>query len=270
MKPEIFKNTPKADDISLPQLLSALNEAPQDLSHRYILITGATRGIGLTLSYAAAAYGASVILLDNSIAALENTFNQIMTLPNAKEPLLLPIDLAGANYDHYVIAHEQLTAHIPHLDSIIHNAAHFDGLYALLQTPPDTLIKQIQVNYTASIWLTQTLFPLLRQSTSPTLLFADHEEAYAKNTAYWSTYAGSKSALMQAVKQIALEHGDSANLFAYGYNTGWVNTQLARAAYPNADATWPDPMSASIAQNILTLLDRPYANGHIINAMHAL
>ncbi|PIE46429.1 MAG: hypothetical protein CSA42_08610, partial [Gammaproteobacteria bacterium] len=141
--------------------------------------------------------------------------------------------------------------------------AHFSGLYALMQTPPEDLIKQIHVNYTAPIWLTQALFPLLTKSSEPTLLFADHEESHVEGAAYWNTYAGSKLALMQAVKQLALEH-ESLNLYAYGYNTGWVNTVLARQVYPHANENWPQAQDAGIACEILKLFARDKENGSIV------
>lgn len=267
MKPQIF-SADKEKDLAKELTLSTMDSQSLAIKNKVILITGATQGIGHTLALAATVAGAQTILLDKSIPALESLYDDVMALSESHsglhEPFLLPIDMAGANLDDYLASAEALGKEITQLDGIIHNAAHFAGLYALLQTPPEDLIKQIHVNYTAPIWLTQAFFELLSQSKSPTLLFADHEESYLSDAAYWNTYAGSKLALMQAVRQLALEN-ESTNLFAYGYNTGWVNTVLARQVYPHANPDWPQAQDARVACEILKLFDRREANGQIIN-----
>ncbi|MGY0399199.1 MAG: SDR family NAD(P)-dependent oxidoreductase [Ostreibacterium sp.] len=261
MKPKIFAadKEPQQPRITIDSLAIA----HLALKDKQILITGATQGTGKTLSQVAAAAGAQTILLDKSIPALESIYEDIMAIDGVLEPFLLPVDMAGANLDDYLEIAEQLNQEIPHLDGVIHNAAYFAGLYALMQTPPEDLIKQIQVNYTAPIWLTQAIFSLLQQSDSPTLLFADHEESYADNTAYYNTYAGTKLALMQAVKQLALEH-QNYNLYAYGYNTGWVNTALARQAFPHAKPNWSQVKDVSLASRVLALFNREEVNGSIL------
>lgn len=262
MKPQIFA-ADKEKDLAKQITEDTLALDNIRIADKTILITGASQGIGHTLAITAAKAGAELILLDKSIPALESLYDDVMAIDNAQEPFLLPVDMAGANLDDYLEIAESLGKQITKLDGIIHNAAHFAGLFALMQTPPEDLIKHIHVNYTAPIWLTQAMFSLLHQSDCPTLLFADHEESYTDGTAYYNTYAGAKIALMQAVKQLALEH-ESYNLFAYGYNTGWVNTVLARQVFPHANPEWPSVQDATIACKILELFNRDKANGGII------
>lgn len=262
IKPQIFA-ADKEKDLAQQLTQGSMSLEDIDVAGKFIMITGATQGIGHTLAVTAATAGAQTILLDKSIPALESVYEDIMAIEGVLEPFLLPVDMAGANLDDYTEIAESLGEHIPRLDGIIHNAAHFAGLYALMQTPPEDLIKHIHVNYTAPIWLTQAMFDLLKQSDTPTLLFADHEESHADGAAYYNTYAGAKLALMQAVKQLALEH-ESLNLFAYGYNTGWVNTALARQAFPHANPDWHSAQDAGIACKILALFNRQADNGSVV------
>lgn len=262
MKPKVF--AADAEKLAAQSLtIDSLSLDGLTIKGHQLLITGATQGIGHTLAMAATAAGAQTILLDKSIPELESLYDDIMCIEGALEPYLLPIDMAGANLDDYLETAEELKKVIPRLDGIIHNAAHFAGLYALMQTPPEDLVKQIHVNYTATIWLTQAMLPLLSAADKPTLLFADHRESHADGAAYYNTYAGAKVALMQAVKQIALEN-NSIDLFAYGYNTGWVNTFLARQAFPHANPDWPMAQEAGLAGKILALFNRQEINGSII------
>lgn len=264
MKPKIFQSD-KQEQAADPLSSQPLPVKGLNLSGKNLLITGATQGIGHALAIAAAMAGAQTILLDKSIPALEALYETLMNLSTIKsEPFLLPVDLAGATLDDYLEIAEILCHEIPHLDAIIHNAAHFGGLYALLQTPPEDLIRQVQVNYTAPIWLTQAMFSLLQAAPQPTVLFADHQESHATDSAYYNSYAGSKLALMQAVKQLALEN-ENNQLFAYGYNSGWVNTVLARQAFPHGCSSWQQADDPELAGQILTLLHRQYPNGSVVN-----
>lgn len=263
MKPTIFA-ADKEKDLAQQMTEKTLALDGLNLKDKTVLITGATQGIGHTLALAATAAGAQTILLDKSIPALESVYDDVMRLNPVSEPFLLPVDMAGANLDDYLELADGMAKHLSQLDGIIHNAAHFAGLFALLQTPPEDLIKHVHVNYTAPIWLTQAMLPLLKASPAPTLLFADHKESHADDAAYYNTYAGAKLALMQAVKQLALEN-ESLNLYAYGYNTGWVNTVLARQVFPHAKPQWPAAQDATLAGKILFLFNRQAPNGSVIS-----
>lgn len=264
MKPQIF-HSDKEKKRARQLTNQSLSSDGLKLSEKTLLITGATQGIGHTLALTATLAGAQTLLLDKSIPALETLYEDIMGLSGTVlEPYLLPVDLAGATLDDYLEIAESLKQEISCLDGVIHNAAHFGGLYALLQTPPEDLIKQIQVNYTAPIWLTQAMFPLLKAAPQPTVLFADHQESHTTDSAYYNSYASSKLALMQAVKQLALEN-EHSQLVAYGYNSGWVNTLLARQAFPHGCSDWHDAEDAALAGKILRLFYRQHPNGSVID-----
>lgn len=236
------------------------------ISNKTILLTGATNGIGKVLASQGVKHGAQMIFLEKSIPALEQLYDELYeqyhNAENFCDPILLPVDLSGATLDDYLKVADDLADNIEQLDGIIHNAARFDGLYALMQTPPDSLLKVIHTNFVAPVWLNQALFPLLQKSERPCLLFADHEEATADDAAYWGAYGIAKIALMKSMQLLALEN-ERFNLHCYGYNSGWVDTKLIREAYPNAMPDWDSPTPA-LADAIYQLFDCTADNGSIV------
>lgn len=237
-----------------------------NIKDKTILVTGATNGIGKVLATAGVKHGTQMILLDKSIPALEQLYDELYDNNHLSEhfhdPILLPVDLSGATLDDYLKVADDLSANISQLDGIIHNAAHFDGLYALMQTPPESLLKVLQTNFISTIWLNQALFPLLEKSERPCLLFADHEEATVDDAAYWGVYALTKLALMKSMQLLALEN-ERFNLHCYGYNSGWVDTKLIREAYPNAMPDWDSPTPA-LADAIYSLFNCNHKNGSVV------
>ena len=85
---------------NIPETLHDWHPAPELLRDRVILITGAANGIGRALAGACAAHGASVILLDRDVRALEQAYDEIMATGHT-EPALYPMDLKGATPDDY-------------------------------------------------------------------------------------------------------------------------------------------------------------------------
>ena len=71
--------------------------AADSLAERVILITGAAGGLGRASALACAKAGATVLLADRKARALEPIYDEIAALPNARQPVLQPMDLQGAS-----------------------------------------------------------------------------------------------------------------------------------------------------------------------------
>src|SRR3954470_21820295 len=70
--------------------------APDLLSGRVILVTGAGQGLGRAVALACATHGATVALLGRKQAKLESTYDAIKSAGGA-QPALVPLDLAAAD-----------------------------------------------------------------------------------------------------------------------------------------------------------------------------
>src|SRR5690606_9454055 len=92
------------------------------LSERIILITGAANGIGASVAKACAAQGATVVLLDKQVPALEQVYDAIEQ-QGSPTPAIYPLDLKGATQADYQQLAHTVEAHFGGLHGVIHCAA---------------------------------------------------------------------------------------------------------------------------------------------------
>ncbi|TMG99168.1 MAG: SDR family NAD(P)-dependent oxidoreductase, partial [Betaproteobacteria bacterium] len=84
----------------LPTSASQLQEFPQRLAGRVILITGASGGLGSVLAMGCAAQGATVVLHGRVVRKLEALYDRILAADHP-EPTILPLDLAIAKAEDF-------------------------------------------------------------------------------------------------------------------------------------------------------------------------
>ena len=152
------------------QVPAHFSPAKEHLEGRVVLITGAAGGIGSELSRCCAAHGATVILAGKKIPALEKLYDQICQ-QSASEPVIYPVDLAGASPQDYATMADTIKDQLQGLDAVVHNAADFDGLRSLDHTEPNQWLKSMQINLNAPFLINQAVAPLLARSTQARILF---------------------------------------------------------------------------------------------------
>ncbi len=209
--------------------------APDLLSGRTILVTGAGDGIGRAVALASATHGAEVILLDRIVRKLESTYDEIVA-GGGPEPAIYPLDLEGATPEHYDELAQSLEANFGGLDALIHNAARLGTLSPLQHYDALEWLKVLQVNLNAPFFLTQSCLPLLRIRADARLLFVS-DEIVLEGKAYWGAYGVSKWAL-EGLMQIAAEEFESeGRLKVMSVDPGVTATGLRANAYPAEDRT---------------------------------
>ena len=88
----------------------------------------------------------------------------------------------------------------------------------------------MHVNLTAPFVLTQALFPALRLSNNPSIIFTSSD--YAKNgKAFWGAYSVSKFGT-ESLSQILANENDHNVMRVNCINPGPVNTKMRLAAFP--------------------------------------
>ncbi|MEW5790416.1 MAG: YciK family oxidoreductase [Pseudomonadota bacterium] len=220
--------------------------APADLlSGRVVLVTGAGDGIGRAASLAYARVGAQVILLGRRIGKLEGVYDEIENA-GGPTPAIYPLDLEGANADHYAELARRVEQEMGRLDGILHNAAELGVLCPLELYPPHIWAQAMMVNLNAPFLLTQACLPLLKKSPDAALIFTG-DDVGRHGKAYWGAYGIGKAAI-ENMAQILADELENTPVRVNVINPGPTRTGMRVKAYPGLN-----PLEVPTADQIMPL-----------------
>lgn len=202
------------------------------LNNKTILITGASDGIGRTAAICFAQHGATVILHGRNADKLQSVADEIEQL-TTQRPIIITLDLLTATAMDYAQFYQQLAEKIHHLDGILHNAGILGERVDLLDYPLEIWQDVMTINVNAPLFLTQALLPLLKKSTSASVLFTSSGVGRAVR-AKWGAYSISKIALEHISQLLSLEN--STQHIRYNcINPGATRTAMRAKAFPLED-----------------------------------
>lgn len=204
--------------------------AQPKLSGKVILVTGAAGSIGGAVSQMLASQGATIILLDKQIPALEKRYDLIKQA-SYPEPAIYPLDLKGAAVSDYDTLVHNIEQQIGRLDGLIHCAAMLGQLAPFAHQDPKLWAEVIHVNLTAPSLLTRACLPLLSEQRESFVTFTGDDQA-AK--AYWGAYGISKNALITLCEQLAAELSATTSITVNGFMPGKVSSEIHKRAFPAA------------------------------------
>jgi NAD(P)-dependent dehydrogenase (short-subunit alcohol dehydrogenase family) len=219
--------------------------AADALRDRVVLVAGANGGLGRATSLAAAAAGATVVLLGRKVRALEALYDEIEK-SGGPRPAVYPMDLAGATPRDHADLVAAIERECGRLDGLVHAAAHFDGLQPFDQQTPEEWFRTQQVNVTAPFQITQAALPLMRKSADAAIVFVFDDPARVGN-AFWGGYGVAKHALA-GLASIVHEETERSSVRTHALLPGPMRTVLRRAAYYGEDTLMhPEPGFAAAA-----------------------
>jgi NAD(P)-dependent dehydrogenase (short-subunit alcohol dehydrogenase family) len=210
-----------------------------------MLITGASRGLGLALARSLAADGWRLAIDARDPAALAAAATELAGLTQV---VAIPGDVAS---EEHRLALARAAAEVGGLDAIVHNASrlgpspspprgHPGPRAALADYPIDALRHVYAVNVFAPLRLTQLLLPHLRPGARVVFVTSDAAvEAYSG----WGGYGSSKAALDQLAAVLGAEHPE---LRVYSVDPGDMNTRMHQEAFPGEDISDRPPPEASV------------------------
>jgi NAD(P)-dependent dehydrogenase (short-subunit alcohol dehydrogenase family) len=204
------------------------------LTEKTILVTGAGNGIGRTVSKGYAAAGATVVLLDKDVPAMERVYDEI-TGNGDPEPAIYPMDLAGASPDDYLQMAETIGTSFGTLEGLLHNASFLPYLSRIDDYESDIWFQVLQVNLNAGFLLSQSCLPLLRAATGASLVFTTDAVAGSPK-AYWGAYAAAKAGLESLMKVMA-EELENSDIRVNAVDPGATSTRFRKSIYPGEDAS---------------------------------
>lgn len=212
------------------------------LKDKFIVVTGATDGIGKAISITCAMHGAKLLLLARSESKLNALLEKLSKLSKlSHQSYTMDFGIAGET-DYIKLAEFIATQDAP-IDSLVLNAGHIDALQGLRNYQLDTWLRTITINQHAPFLLTRCCIPSLELSTDPSIVFSTHD----CTKAYWGAYGIAKSAQLGMLKILADELDGDKPIRVNGVDPAPVRTKLRLANYPGVNPqSFPQPEEVTL------------------------
>lgn len=200
------------------------------LLNKYILITGATDGIGREAAITYAKYGAHVILLGKSKKKLIQIKQKIEKNNTNNIVHILVINLESFNQSQYQRIFNQIKNKIPRLHGLLNNAGILGELNPIIKQKSAVWKRVINVNLNGSFMITKTFLPLILKAKYPSIIFTT-SGIVPYGRANWGAYAISKFAVEGFMKILSSEY-PSFKLRVNCINPGSIKTKMRKLAFP--------------------------------------
>ncbi|BBP45997.1 short-chain dehydrogenase [Thiosulfatimonas sediminis] len=197
------------------------------------LITGAAQGLGRELSRQLVERGDQVILLDKEMKALIRLYDELEISAPGKASLY-PLDLLGANIDHYQQFADTLTAEFPKLNSVFLNAAILPAFTPIQFFDYKQWYEVLHTNLNANFHIIQKTLPLLLQNHGQLIAISD--ENPHQNPAFYGAYGVAKSGLEQLMHSVAAENSAS-DIHCFIAELGAFATESRGRLFPGENPT---------------------------------
>ena len=192
-----------------------------------VLVTGSSRGLGEAFARCIAAGGATVVVNSTGQSDRGEAVARGIRDEGGKA-----VHIAGRVEDSAALV-ESVVAECGAIDGIVHNAGILGQRLSIEQQDITEWFQVMHVNVTVPFVLTQALFPLLRKSEDPSIIFTSSGVG-RRGIAFWGAYSVSKFAT-EGLSEILADEHRQGNLRSNCVNPGATRTKMRLAAYPAED-----------------------------------
>lgn len=196
-----------------------------DLTGRTAIVTGGTRGIGLSVAHGLAAAGAKLVVASRKSEACQRAAQQLSQA--GADAIGVPTHLGDADGIQRLV--DTTVERFGGIDIVVNNAANALAL-PLGQMTPEALSKSFAVNLQGPVLLVQAALPHLRASEHAAVLNVVSAGAFMYSPAT-SMYSAGKAALVSFTRSMAAELA-SSRIRVNALAPGPVDTDMVRNNAP--------------------------------------
>ena len=200
------------------------------LLNKNILITGATSGIGKSLTKCLSEYGANILMLSKDESKLDVLYDEIVKKYNTV-PCIFKCDLQKLNEDSAIEINKIINENYSGIDAVIFNAAALDKMSDIESYDLATWEKILKINLTSIFLIAKNLIPMLKESSNPRIIFTTSSVG-KKGKAFWGAYSVSKAGLNALSEIIADEVESVSNIKVFNFDPKATRTKMRSLAYP--------------------------------------
>lgn len=207
--------------VPLAQSYAGVQDTDTPLIGKVVVVTGATSGIGLSLTKMLSRLGATVVALGRSPRKLSDLQNEIPTVRTVLA------DLDGL--ESVAKAAQEIIDSFDHIDILVNNAGMHDGFKNLFGTfeSKQGYDRVFAVNYLSHFLLTEKLAPKLMNSTKPTIL-------QVTSSYHWVVDGSDLLPQNGDIGPVASQKGGSPGFLVFRSTRSYANSKLAQILHARA------------------------------------
>ena len=236
-----------------------------------VLITGASRGIGLAIACSFAQAGASAIAISarSSLDAAESSIRSAAKSAGGHEtvPTILKLALDVSDETSVTEAVAKVDRQFGRVDILINNAGFVEPWVPLGQSKPADWWQTWEINFKGVYLVSRSFLPLVLKSESCKTIVNVSSSGALVVIPRASSYLTSKFALLRFTEFLAAEYAEQG-IVTFAVHPGGVWTEMTRRATKNVPLTLNEtPALAGDTLSWLTQEPRPWLNGRYVSVV---
>ena len=200
------------------------------MKNKVILITGANKGIGKTLSLEFSKKGVNIVLLGRNEESLDSVYDEIITTTSTK-PLIIKCDLSDIDNKSAKQINDEIMGVYGRLDGVIFNAAKLGKMSTIEDYEEDIWKEVFNINLHSAFIISKEILPALKAAPNGRIIFTSSGVAEV-GKAFWGAYSASKFAVKGLAEILRDELDTTSNVKVFNYDPGKTRTSMRALAYP--------------------------------------
>ena len=200
------------------------------MKNKVILITGANKGIGKTLSLEFSKMGVNIVLLGRNEESLDSVYDEIIKTTSTK-PLIIKCDLSNIDINSAKQISDEIMGVYGRLDGVVFNAAKLGKMSTIEDYEEDIWKEVFNINLHSAFIISKEILPALKAAPNGRIIFTSSGVAEV-GKAFWGAYSASKFAVKGLAEILRDELDTTSNVKVFNYDPGKTRTSMRALAYP--------------------------------------